>query len=240
MRHWNISRDIKQGIKISWSKGIEVIQSLFSCHCEIMLEINIKRYLKITHIFSSTMWPLPRKIFDLAIENLNKVRRMKKHRGWLQRRKHLNKNLIPKWEVSIKDTLKTPSYMVVLIFNWYPRNKAYIQMKFWEHFTGVGGGKVLCEQKVLVLFQFLASWPSSCQLIWISVQYFKECFERKSLAIRFQWALFITTVPFLFKHYIILYVIVITLPESMSVTINSDQAQVVLEKKKKKSYLKTW
>ena len=156
------------------------------------------------------MWPLPRKIFDLAIESLNKVRRMKKCRGWLQRRKHLNKNLIPKWEVNIKDTLKTPSYMVVLIFNWHPRNKAYIWMKFWEHFTGVGGGKVICEQKVLVLFQFLASWPSSCGLIWIRVQYFKECFERQSLAIRFQWALFITTLPSLFKHYIILYVIVMT------------------------------
>ena len=32
-RHWNISRDIKQGAKISWSKGIKIIQSLFSYHC---------------------------------------------------------------------------------------------------------------------------------------------------------------------------------------------------------------
>ena len=47
--------DIKQGTKISWSKGIEVTQSLWSHHCGIMLEINIKRYLKITHIFSSAM-----------------------------------------------------------------------------------------------------------------------------------------------------------------------------------------
>ena len=38
-----------------------------------MLEINIKRYLKISHIFSSAMWHLPRQIFDLAIESLNKI-----------------------------------------------------------------------------------------------------------------------------------------------------------------------
>ena len=41
----------KQGAKISWSKGIEIIQSLFSYFCGIMLKINIKRYLRITHIF---------------------------------------------------------------------------------------------------------------------------------------------------------------------------------------------
>ena len=51
MRHWNISKDIKQDEKISWSKYIEIIHNLFSYHSEIMLEINIKRYLKITYIF---------------------------------------------------------------------------------------------------------------------------------------------------------------------------------------------
>ena len=34
---------------------IEIIHSLFSCHCGIMLEINIKRYLKIAYTFSSAM-----------------------------------------------------------------------------------------------------------------------------------------------------------------------------------------
>ena len=48
-----MSRDINQGAKISWSKDIKIIQSMFSNPCGIMLEINIKRYLKITHIFSS-------------------------------------------------------------------------------------------------------------------------------------------------------------------------------------------
>ena len=43
-----------------------------------MLEINAKRYFKITHIFSSAVWHLPREIFDLAIESLNEVRRLKK------------------------------------------------------------------------------------------------------------------------------------------------------------------
>ena len=41
--------------EISWSKGTEIIQSLFSYHCGIMLEISIKRYLKITHIFLSAV-----------------------------------------------------------------------------------------------------------------------------------------------------------------------------------------
>ena len=43
-----------------------------------MLEISIKRYLIITHIFSTVVWHLPREIFDLAIEILNKVKRLKK------------------------------------------------------------------------------------------------------------------------------------------------------------------
>ena len=38
-----------------------------------MLEINIKRCLKITHIFSSAMWHLPKEIFDLALESPKKV-----------------------------------------------------------------------------------------------------------------------------------------------------------------------
>ena len=71
-----------------------------------MLEINIKTYLKLTHIISSAMWHLSRDIFDLAIESLNKVKRMKKHRGWLQRTKHLNQKSISKLEINIEDTFK--------------------------------------------------------------------------------------------------------------------------------------
>ena len=77
----------------------EIIDSLFFYHCGIMLEINIKRYLKITHIFSRAVWHLPREIFDLAIESLNKVRSLKKHRGWLQRRKYLSEKLVSEWEI---------------------------------------------------------------------------------------------------------------------------------------------
>ena len=40
-----------------------------------MLESNIKKYLKITHVFSSAIWHLLREIFDSAIESLNKVKR---------------------------------------------------------------------------------------------------------------------------------------------------------------------
>ena len=61
--------------------GLKVLkQSLFSYHCGIMLEISIKRYLKIAHIFSNAMCHLPREIFDLAIESLNKVKTLKIHR----------------------------------------------------------------------------------------------------------------------------------------------------------------
>ena len=45
-----MSRDIGPGLETSWSKCFETVQSLFSYHCGIMLGINIKRYLKITHI----------------------------------------------------------------------------------------------------------------------------------------------------------------------------------------------
>ena len=47
--------DIKQGAKISWSKVIEIIQSLFSYYCGIIVEISIERYLKITQTFSRAM-----------------------------------------------------------------------------------------------------------------------------------------------------------------------------------------
>jgi len=48
-------RDIKQGAKVSWSKCVEVLQSLCPYNCGIILETSIKRYLKIAHIFSSAM-----------------------------------------------------------------------------------------------------------------------------------------------------------------------------------------
>ena len=69
-----IFRDIKQGTKMSWPKRIYIILNLFFYHHGIMLEISIKRYLQITHIFSNTMWHLPREIFNLVIKSLNKDR----------------------------------------------------------------------------------------------------------------------------------------------------------------------
>ena len=48
-----------KGSKISWSKVIEIIQSLFSYHCKILLETHIKTYLKVMHVFSNAMWHLP-------------------------------------------------------------------------------------------------------------------------------------------------------------------------------------
>ena len=86
--------------EISWSKSVEIIQSRVYYYCEIMLDISIKQYLKITHIVSSTVWHLPRDIFDLAIESLNKVRRLKKSQRVIAEKKAFN------WAIIIKDTLK--------------------------------------------------------------------------------------------------------------------------------------
>ena len=43
-------------------------------HCGIMLEINIKRYLKITTFFKCIVTFTERDYLDLAIESFNKVR----------------------------------------------------------------------------------------------------------------------------------------------------------------------
>ena len=63
--------------KISWFEGIEIIQSLFSNHCGIMLAINIKGYLKITQYFQ-VQCDIYKERFDLAPESFNKVNRLKK------------------------------------------------------------------------------------------------------------------------------------------------------------------
>ena len=69
-----------------------------------MLEINIKRYLKIIHIFSSAKWHLAREIFDLAIENLNKAKRLKNTEA--------DGREAFKWEINIKNTFKKkPMYL---------------------------------------------------------------------------------------------------------------------------------
>ena len=54
------------------------MQNPFSYHHGIILEINIKRYLRITHLFSSEMWHLSREVIDTAIEGFNMVSRQKK------------------------------------------------------------------------------------------------------------------------------------------------------------------
>ena len=64
-------------------------------YCGILLEINIKIYLKITLIFSNAMWCFPREISDLATGNLSKLDDWK-NRGWLLRKKQF------KWEINIK------------------------------------------------------------------------------------------------------------------------------------------
>ena len=46
------------------------------------------------------MWHFPRAIFDLAIESLKKVKRLKKTQM-------IAENKVLKWEIDMKDTLKT-------------------------------------------------------------------------------------------------------------------------------------
>ena len=53
------------------------------------------------HIFQ-LQCDIYQEIFDLAIENLNKIRRLKKTQKVKKRRKHLNEKLISKWEINIK------------------------------------------------------------------------------------------------------------------------------------------
>ena len=59
-----------------------------------MLEINIRRYLKIIHIFSSVVWHLPREIFDVAMRHLNFLKHMQRIL-WVELDKHICKF----WEV---------------------------------------------------------------------------------------------------------------------------------------------
>ena len=67
------------------------------------------------------MWHLPIEIFDLAIESLSKVKRLKKYRGWWQRRKHLNEKWVSKWEINIKDFFKSSVYLEIKMstFKWW-------------------------------------------------------------------------------------------------------------------------
>ena len=79
----------KTSCKISWSKGTEIIQSLFY-HCAIMLVINIRKYFKTNHIFSGQCG-IYQERFLTAIESPDKVKRLEKCKGWLKTRVYLNK-----------------------------------------------------------------------------------------------------------------------------------------------------
>ena len=62
-----------------------------------------KIFKKQARVLSSAVWHLPREIFDLAIENLSKVTRLKKAQRVIAEKKTFKWN--EKWEINIKDTL---------------------------------------------------------------------------------------------------------------------------------------
>lgn len=80
------------------------MQNLFSYYHGITLEINIKRYLNITHLFSSEIWHLSREVIDAAIEGFSIVRRQRKGKGLIAEKKAF------KWEINIK-YFKNPNHM---------------------------------------------------------------------------------------------------------------------------------
>ena len=65
---------------------------------------------------------LPREIFNLVTESLNKVRLKKKIHRDFRENKHLNEKLISKWEINIKEYFKqNPLYLEIkypLINDW--------------------------------------------------------------------------------------------------------------------------
>ena len=128
--------------------------SLIFYHCGIMLEINIKRYLKITPIFSSAMWHFPREIFDLAIEGLNKIR-LKKTQRVIAVKKAF------KWEISVQirnifsDTISRPldahlwtQFEKSPLETWHPElNTAWHGRwkESWDYYIWRSGNHILID-----------------------------------------------------------------------------------------------
>ena len=83
---------MKQGAKISWSKGIEIIESVLLSLWNYVRNQYQKIFENNPHIFKS-MWHLPREIFDLAIESLKL--------DWKNQRVIAEKKAF-KWEITIK------------------------------------------------------------------------------------------------------------------------------------------
>ena len=77
-RYWNHTESV---ILSLWSYGRNQYKKIF--------ENNV-------HIFKYSVTFTQRDLW-LAIESLRKVKSLKKHRGWLQRRKHLSEQLISTW-----------------------------------------------------------------------------------------------------------------------------------------------
>ena len=132
---------MKQGAKISRFKGIEIIQKLFSYYCGIILAININRYLKIAHIFSSAMKHLPRQIFDLAIESLNNLKHWKSTE-WLQRRK---------WE----EVREWRNFILFSLFKELPPRPPAWLLTIYLASTRVGGFPFLHNLSALIVCRLL-------------------------------------------------------------------------------------
>ena len=97
-----------------------------------MLEISIKRHLKITHLFSSAIWHLPREIIGSSHEKPQKSWRLKKHRIIAKRKAFI-------WEINpgnfswLKSAL-TLMHLLVLSFYLFIRGRAGASL-WWMSFS---------------------------------------------------------------------------------------------------------
>ena len=103
------------------------------------------------------MWHLPREIFDLAIENLNKVKDWKNTDGDCEKKAF-------KWEINIKDTFKTQVQIIIL------------------NITNVTGSRSVLKGLLVTLEAvsgpgYWSLWPSLCPCVGLDAACQPACLQ---------------------------------------------------------------